>query len=139
MDEPPVNQAHDQGQRLVGKTGVSVAAALSAYAVARLAPPLAGLTDAGQAVLGTVLAGTILWIAEALPLGVTALIVLVLLAIAPAAAPDALARLHLGRDVLPRRRRGDRRRRRGERACRARGALPRHAAPAAARRVSIGR
>ena len=87
-----MSKTHDQGQRLVGKTGVSVAAALSAYAVAQLAPPLAGLTDAGQAVLGTVLAGTILWIAEALPLGVTALIVLVLLAIAPGQRlADALA------------------------------------------------
>jgi anion transporter len=87
-----VSKAHDRGQRLVGRTGLSVAAALTAYAVARLAPPLAGLTDAGQAVLGTVLAGTILWIAEALPLGVTALIVLVLLAIAPGQRlADALA------------------------------------------------
>ena len=92
MDEPRVSKAHDQGQRLVGRTGLSVAAALAAYAVARFGPPLAGLTDAGQAVLGTVLAGTILWISEALPLGVTALVVLVLLAIAPGQRlPDALA------------------------------------------------
>jgi solute carrier family 13 (sodium-dependent dicarboxylate transporter), member 2/3/5 len=78
-----VNKPHDPGRGLAGKTGLSVAAALTAFAVARLAPPLAGLTDAGQAVLGTVLAGTILWITEALPLGVTALIVLVLLALCP--------------------------------------------------------
>lgn len=61
------------------------------YAVARFAPPLAGLTDAGQAVLGVVLVGMMLWISEAVPLGVTALLVIVLLGFSPGLRlPDAL-------------------------------------------------
>lgn len=57
--------------------------ALAVYAVARLSPPLPGLGEAGQAALAVALAGTILWISEAVALGVTALIVIVLLAINP--------------------------------------------------------
>lgn len=60
-----------------------IATALAAYAVARLAPLLDGLTPLGQAVLGTTLAGTILWVSEAVPLGVTAVLVLVLLGLCP--------------------------------------------------------
>jgi len=68
------------------------AVALIAYATARLLPPLAGLTGPSQAALGVTLAGTILWISEAVPLGVTALLVIVLLAINPGMRlPDALA------------------------------------------------
>jgi len=63
--------------------GLWIAAALAAYAVARLAPPLAGLTPLGQAILGATLAGTILWVSEAVPLGVTAVLVLVLLGLCP--------------------------------------------------------
>lgn len=67
------------------------AAALLGYAAARLLPPVAGLTEPGQAALGVTLAGTILWISEAVPLGVTALLVIVLLAINPGMRlPDAL-------------------------------------------------
>jgi anion transporter len=67
------------------------AAALLAYAAARLLPPMAGLTEASQAALGVTLAGTILWISEAVPLGVTALLVIVLLAVNPGLRlPDAL-------------------------------------------------
>jgi solute carrier family 13 (sodium-dependent dicarboxylate transporter), member 2/3/5 len=58
-------------------------AALAAYPIARAAPILDGLTAQGQAVLGITLAGAILWISEAVPLGVTALVVLVLLALTP--------------------------------------------------------
>jgi len=58
-------------------------AALLCYVAARLSPPLFGLTAHGQAVLGVTAAGTILWISEAVPLGVTALLVVVLLAINP--------------------------------------------------------
>jgi anion transporter len=65
------------------KTELCIAAAIIAYVVSRLAPPLDGLTSAGQAVLGVTLAGTILWVSEAVPLGVTALFVLVLLGISP--------------------------------------------------------
>jgi anion transporter len=57
--------------------------ALAVYAVARLLPPLPGLGEAGQAALAVTLAGTILWISEAVALGVTALLVIVLLAINP--------------------------------------------------------
>ena len=49
------------------------------YAVARLAPPMGGLTPLGQAVLGATFAGTVLWVSEAVPLGVTAILVLALL------------------------------------------------------------
>jgi anion transporter len=67
------------------------AAALLGYAAARLLPPVADLTEPGRAALGVTLAGTILWISEAVPLGVTALLVIVLLAINPGMRlPDAL-------------------------------------------------
>lgn len=68
-----------------------LATALVAYAAARAAPPVAGLTVASQAALAVTIAGTILWITEAVPLGVTALLVVVLLAINPGMRlPDAL-------------------------------------------------
>lgn len=57
--------------------------ALAVYAIARLLPPLPGLGEAGQAALAVTLAGTILWISEAVALGVTALLVIVLLALNP--------------------------------------------------------
>ena len=53
--------------------------ALAGFALARLAPPLAGLTELGQSVLGAAFAGTVLWVSEVIPLGLTAIIVLVLL------------------------------------------------------------
>ncbi len=69
------------------KTPVSKAAwvilALAGFALARLAPPLGGLTPLGQSVLGATLAGTVLWVSEAVPLGATALLVLVLLGLCP--------------------------------------------------------
>ena len=68
-----------------------LAIALLAYAAARAAPPVAGLNEASQAALAVTIAGTILWITEAVPLGVTALLVVVLLAINPGMRlPDAL-------------------------------------------------
>jgi anion transporter len=60
-----------------------VVAALAAFAAARLSPPLDGLTPLGQSVLGATAAGTILWIAEAVPLGLTAVVVTVLLGLCP--------------------------------------------------------
>jgi anion transporter len=65
------------------KQQLCLAAALIAYAAARLAPPMFGLTEPAQAALGVTAAGTILWISEAVPLGVTALLVVVLLAVNP--------------------------------------------------------
>jgi anion transporter len=62
-----------------------VVAALAAYALARLSPPLETLTPQGQAVLGAMAAGAMLWISEATPIGVTAIVVTVLLALAPGA------------------------------------------------------
>ena len=62
-----------------------IVAALALYGVARLAPPLADLTPQGQAVLGTVAAGAMLWISEATPIGLTAIVVLVLLVLSPGA------------------------------------------------------
>jgi anion transporter len=60
-----------------------VGLAIAAFALARLAPPLEGLTPLGQSVLGATLAGTILWVSEAVPLGATALLVLGLLGLSP--------------------------------------------------------
>lgn len=65
--------------------------ALAAYISARFLPPMAGLNEASQAALAVAIAGTILWITEAVPLGVTALLVVVLLALNPGMRlPDAL-------------------------------------------------
>jgi solute carrier family 13 (sodium-dependent dicarboxylate transporter), member 2/3/5 len=58
--------------------------ALFVYLAARLFPPAPGLTDACQAILGVALAGVLLWITEALPLGLTALVLLTLLGTVPA-------------------------------------------------------
>ena len=60
-------------------------AALALFALARLLPPLEGLSTQGQAVLGAMAAGALLWISEATPIGLTALIVVVLLAACPGA------------------------------------------------------
>jgi anion transporter len=57
--------------------------ALAGFALARLAPPLAGLTELGQSVLGAAFAGTVLWVSEVIPLGLTAIVVLVLLGLCP--------------------------------------------------------
>jgi anion transporter len=62
-----------------------VVAALAAYALARLSPPLESLSPQGQAVLGAMAAGAILWISEATPIGVTAIVVTILLALGPGA------------------------------------------------------
>jgi anion transporter len=58
-------------------------AALAAFALARLSSPLEGLSPQGQAVLGAMTAGAVLWISEATPIGLTALVVVVLLAACP--------------------------------------------------------
>ncbi len=57
--------------------------ALASYLGVLLLPSPSGLTRAGQAVGGVVLAGVILWISEVFPMGVTALVVLLLLAVSP--------------------------------------------------------
>lgn len=57
--------------------------ALSIYVLALAAPPAAGLSHAGQAVLGVALAGVALWASEAVPLGFAAVFVLVLLGTTP--------------------------------------------------------
>ncbi len=64
-----------------------ILAALAAYALARFGPVLDGLTPLGQAILGVMLAGTILWVSEAVPLGVTALMLLVLMGLSPGLRP----------------------------------------------------
>ena len=60
-----------------------VAAAIMVFAMARLAPPLAGLTPIGQSILGATIAGALLWISEAIPLGLTAVVIAVLLGLCP--------------------------------------------------------
>ena len=62
-----------------------ITAALAAYLLARLTPPLEGLDPQGQAVLGAMAAGAVLWITEATPIGLTAIAVTVLLALSPGA------------------------------------------------------
>jgi len=62
-----------------------IVAALAAYALARLSPTLESLSPQGQAVLGAMAAGAMLWISEATPIGVTAIVVTVLLALTPGA------------------------------------------------------
>ncbi|MBI3196414.1 MAG: anion permease [Rhodospirillales bacterium] len=66
-----------------GRNELCLTLAVLAYVAARLAPPLAGLTEVGQAAMGVATAGMILWIFEAVPIGVTALIVIILLALNP--------------------------------------------------------
>jgi anion transporter len=60
-----------------------IGAALGVYFLAQLAPQLEGLSPQGQAVLGTMGAGAILWISEATPIGLTGIAVLILLALSP--------------------------------------------------------
>jgi len=62
-----------------------IVAALAASALARLWPALESLSRQGQAVLGAMAAGAMLWISEATPIGVTAIVVTVLLALTPGA------------------------------------------------------
>lgn len=66
-----------------------VAGALLIYILALAAPPTAGLSHAGQAVLGVALAGVALWASEAVPLGFAAIFVLVLLGTTPSTAGSA--------------------------------------------------
>jgi solute carrier family 13 (sodium-dependent dicarboxylate transporter), member 2/3/5 len=70
---------------------VSLVAALAIFLLARLAPPLEGLSAQGQGVLGAMAAGALLWISEATPIGLTAIIVVVLLALCPDIALSAAA------------------------------------------------
>jgi len=58
--------------------------AVAVYVSLRIMPPLAGLPASGQAVLAIAGAGTVLWMTEALPVGITGLAILALLACEPA-------------------------------------------------------
>jgi anion transporter len=60
-----------------------IALALGLYTLARLSPPLAGLSPLGQSVLGAAFAGTVLWVTETIPIGLTAVAVLALMALCP--------------------------------------------------------
>jgi solute carrier family 13 (sodium-dependent dicarboxylate transporter), member 2/3/5 len=62
---------------------LSLIAVAAIFLLARFAPPLEGLNAQGQGVLGVMLAGALLWITEATPIGLTAIIVVVLLALCP--------------------------------------------------------
>jgi anion transporter len=62
--------------------------ALALFLAARLLPTLPGLNARSQAVLGVVLAGAILWMSEAVPLGLTAVVVLALLGLTPYSPPS---------------------------------------------------
>lgn len=66
-----------------------IAFALAIYVSSRLLPLLPGLSEAGQGVLGVVFAGVAFWVSEAVPLGVTALLVLALLGTVPSGAGTA--------------------------------------------------
>ena len=63
--------------------------ALAVFVAARLLPVLPGLTPQSQGIIGVVLAGALLWMSEAVPLGLTAVIVLALLGLVPGATPGA--------------------------------------------------
>jgi anion transporter len=69
-----------------------LAAALAAFLLARLAPPPDGLSSHGQAVLGAMAAGALMWMSEATPIGLTGIVVVVLLALCPGADPGAAMR-----------------------------------------------
>ena len=70
-----------------GRSSVLTLVALSLYALARCLPVAAGLDRTGQAVIGVALFGMVLWMSEAVPLGVTALSVIVLLGTVPGLRP----------------------------------------------------
>jgi anion transporter len=79
---------HDSESTAVTRIGLRecwIIAALAVYALAWLSPAIDGLSPQGQAVLGTMAAGATLWISEALAIGVTALVVVILLALIPGA------------------------------------------------------
>jgi anion transporter len=69
----------------VGLRECWIGAALTAYLLLRLSPQIDGLSPQGQAVLGAMAAGAILWITEATPIGLTAIAVFVFLALSPGA------------------------------------------------------
>lgn len=64
--------------------------ALAIFLAARLLPAAPGLNARGQGVLGVVIAGALLWMSEAVPLGLTALLVLALLGLVPQTAPGTV-------------------------------------------------
>jgi sodium-dependent dicarboxylate transporter 2/3/5 len=72
------------------RAALATACALGLAVAGRLAPGPAALPPEGRAVVGVVLAGMLLWMTEALPLGVTALLVLALLGTVPGVTPAAL-------------------------------------------------
>jgi solute carrier family 13 (sodium-dependent dicarboxylate transporter), member 2/3/5 len=72
------------------RAALTAAGALAVAVAARLAPVPAGLSTQGRAVVGVVLAGMLLWMTEALPHGLTALLVLGLLGTVPGLTPAAL-------------------------------------------------
>lgn len=69
----------------VGLRECWIGAALAVYLLLRFAPPLDGISTEGQAVLGAMAAGAILWMSEATAIGLTGIVVLVLLALSPGA------------------------------------------------------
>ena len=69
----------------VGLRECWIGGALAAYLLVRFAPQIDGLSPQGQAVLGAMALGAILWISEATPIGLTAIAVVVLLALSPGA------------------------------------------------------
>jgi anion transporter len=69
----------------IGLREVWIGAAVAAYLLVRLSPQIDGLSAEGQGVLAAMAVAAILWISEATPIGLTAIIVLVLLALSPGA------------------------------------------------------
>jgi anion transporter len=69
----------------VGLRECWIVVALAIYLLARLLPPPHDLSPHGQAVLGAMSAGAVLWISEATPIGLTAIVVVVLLSLSPGA------------------------------------------------------
>src|ERR1700730_3539547 len=69
----------------VGLRECWIGAALVLYLLARFSPQIDGLSPQGQAVLGAMASASILWISEATPIGLTAIAVVILLALSPGA------------------------------------------------------
>lgn len=76
---PISGDARGAAQMTLAQRASVVGLAALVYALIRWTPGSAGLSDTGQAVLAITGAGTVLWMSEAVPIGVSALAILALL------------------------------------------------------------
>lgn len=71
------------------RIAIWIGLALALFLAARLLPAVPGLNARSQAVIGVVFAGAVLWMSEAVPLGLTAVVVMALLGLTPYSPPSA--------------------------------------------------